>query len=177
MNTKTKIIRDIIITSIAIVGVMDIANSQEKIQFGTYQDIKLGFGQDEEHGNVSPTLDLLLNVSLEGKQFKYYYFSIVPFFEMANLHSGDFKRYGVSLMWNFNRLLIERLEIGIGTGFGVIHRPESYASYSFTADLSCLIAKGISLGLKNEWVRRSELKTPKLAYNLSIGIKLNLIKL
>lgn len=152
-------------------------NAQDGISVGVFHDIKLGLGMDEEHGNDKPTLDLLLNVSLEGKQFQYYYFSVVPFFEIAQLEGGDFKRYGVSLMWNFNELILDGLEIGIGTGFGVIHRPESYASYSFTADLSYTITKGISLALKNEWVRRSELKTPKLGYNLMFGIKLNLIKL
>lgn len=152
-------------------------NAQDGISIGVFHDVKLGLGLDKEHGNDKSTLDLLLNVSLEGKQFKYYYFSVVPFFEMANLHGGDYKRYGVNLMWNFNKLIVDRLEIGVGAGFGVIHRPESYASYSFTADLSYPITKWLSTTLKNEWVRRSELITPKLGYNLSLGIKLKLIKL
>lgn len=152
-------------------------NAQDGISVGMFQDIKLGLGMDKEHSNDKPTLDLLLNVSLEGKQMTYYYFSVVPFFEMANLHGGDYKRYGVNLVWNFNRLIVEGLEIGVGAGIGVIHRPESYASYSFTADLSLPILKTVSVALKNEFVRRSELKTPKTGYNLSLGIKVKLVKL
>ena len=152
-------------------------NAQDGISVGAFHDIKLGLAMDKEHGNDNPTLDLLLNVSLEGKQFSYYYFSAEPFFEIADLHGGDYKRYGVSLMWNFNRLIVEGLEIGVGAGFGVIHRPESYASYSFTADLRHPISKTVSVALKNEFVRRSELKTPKTGYNLSLGIKVKLVKL
>lgn len=150
-------------------------NAQDGISLGVFQDIKLGLGMDKEHGNDRPTLDKIFNISLEGKQLKYYYFSVVPFFEVAALHGGDYKRYGVSLMWNFNQF--RWFEIGVGAGFGVIHRPESYASYSFTADLSHSISKSVSIALKNEFVRRSELEVPKLGYNLSFGIKLKHIKL
>ncbi|MCP4984923.1 MAG: hypothetical protein GY928_02305 [Colwellia sp.] len=147
--------------------------SQNGISFSVLQDVKLGLGMDKKHLNNNPTLDLLLNVNLEGKQYEYYFFAIQMQYEHAELHSGYLKRYSVHGMWNLNPLILPKLQIGFGFGLGMINREGQYGngSYSGTIELSYPILKNLSVISKNEWVRRSDLETPKTGYNLSVGLR------
>lgn len=147
-------------------------NAQDGISFSVLQDAKLGLGMDKKHLNTNPTLDLIVNMNWEGKQFEYYYFAIQTQFETANLHDGNFKRYSVHGIWNLNTLIVPKIKLGFGIGLGIIHRPLSggLGSYSGTLDISYPIAKNWNVIAKNEWVRRPDLATPKLGYNLAFGL-------
>jgi hypothetical protein len=148
-------------------------NAQERLSFSVLQDVKLGLGLDKKHLNDKPTLDLIANFTMEGKQFEWYYFSIQMQYEHAFLYSGYFSRYSINGIWNFNRLFIDKLEIGAGIGLGMInrHQNEGNGSYSGTIEISYPITKRLFIVNKNEWVRRTDLQTPKLGYNSSLGIK------
>ena len=144
--------------------------SQEKIRVGLFQDGSL-LVSDDTHGNTAPTIDMILSIDLQGKQFSSYYFSIRPQFEFADLYSGKFYRYSVISMWNFNTLDVDGVEFGIGTGIGMIHKNGGASmSYSFVAELAYPFAEDWRVGLRNEWVHRSELETKPLRYNLSFGV-------
>lgn len=147
-------------------------HAQDGISFSVLQDVKLGLGLDKTHGNTTPTLDVLINMNWEGKQYEYYYFAIQTQFEKANLYGDNFYRYGVNGIWNFNKLIVPKLKIGFGVGLGIIHRENNsgFGSYSGTLELSYPIAKNLAVIIKNEWVRRSDLPTPKTGYNLAAGI-------
>ena len=149
-----------------------LATAQEGISFAVLQDVKLGLGLDKEHGNTEPTLDIIINMNWEGKQYEYYYFAVQTQFEKANLCDGDYLRYSVHGIWSFNTLIVPKLSLGFGVGLGIIHRPLSggLVSYSGSLDISYPIFKKVSVIAKNEWVRRPDLITPKLGYNLSLGI-------
>lgn len=151
-------------------------NSQNAISFSLLQDVKLGLGMDAEHGNNGFTQDLIFNMNWEGKQFEYYYFSVQTQYEHAELSSGYFKRYSAHGIWNFNKLIVDKLEIGLGVGLGMVHRNNTggLGSYSFTADISYPIVKNLSAIFKNEYVYRPLLKGMK--YNLSLGIKYTIPK-
>lgn len=150
------------------------ATSQDKISFSVLQDVKLGLGMDKEHGNFGYTPDIIINANLEGKQFEWYYFSMQVQYEHAELSSGYFKRYSVHGMWNFNQLIIPKLEIGVGVGLGIINRKtaEGLGSYSGTIDVSYPITKKLSVIIKNEYVRRPLINS--FRYNLSGGLKYNI---
>lgn len=144
--------------------------SQEHIRVGLFQDGKL-LVSDDVHNNSAPTIDLTLSFDLQGKQFEWYYFSVRPQIEYANLWSGELYRYSVIPMWNVNKLNINKLEIGVGVGYGIIHKNGgASSSYSFVGELTYPFADDWRFGIRNEWVRRSELQTPVLRYNLSFGI-------
>lgn len=146
--------------------------SQDGISASILQDAKLGLGMDKLHKNDTPTLDLIINVNLDGKQFEWYYFSIQMLYERANLYDGYFSRYGVNTLWNFNQLIVRKLKIGAGIGLHMIerHNTGGLGSYSATIDVSYPITKNLSIISKNEWLRRPDLITPKLCYNLSFGL-------
>ena len=72
-----------------------ITTSQTGISFSVLQDVKLGLGLDEEHGNDKPTRDLIINMNWQGNQFEHYYFALQTQFETAALSGGYFKRYSV----------------------------------------------------------------------------------
>ena len=148
------------------------ANAQKGISFSVLQDVKLGLGLDKEHGNDKPTRDLIVNMNWQGNQYEYYYFALQTQFETAALSGGYFKRYSVHGIWNFNQLVIPKMVVGVGVGSGVIHRPNTggLLTYSGTIDINYPITKRAFIMLKNEWVRRPDLATPKLGYNLSIGL-------
>ena len=148
-------------------------HAQNGISFSVLHDGKLGLGLDKKHLNDRPTLDLIINMNWEGKQFQHYYFAIQTQFETANLYDGYFKRYSVHGIWNFNKLILDKLNIGMGVGIGVIHRErtDGLGNYSGTIEISYPIFRDLSIINKNEWVRRPDLATPKLGYNFSIGLK------
>lgn len=151
-----------------------IANSQEQLTFGIYQDVKLGLGMDKEHGNDKPTFDMIFNVNMEGNQFEYYYFSVQAQYEHADLYGGKFDRYGVNLMWNFNKLIIDDLTASFGFGGHVISRPwiDGMLSYSILNELSYEINDFLDVSLKNEFVKRSDLLNNKLGFNMYFGFKI-----
>jgi hypothetical protein len=144
--------------------------SQEHIRIGLFQDGKL-LVSDDDHNNTAPTLDLTLSVDLQGKQFNYYYFSIRSQIEYADLWSGELYRYSVVPMWNFNKLIIDKMEIGVGAGYSMISRDGfAWNSYSLVGEITYPISDNWKFGMRNEWVRRRDLQTPVLRYNLSFGI-------
>ena len=150
-----------------------IVQAQEKISIGIYQDGKLSFMKDN-HGNIPFTPDVIITVNLEGNQFKYYYFSIQPFYEFADLYGGKFHRYGFNTNWNFNHLIIPNTTIVLGAGLGSIVR-ENYGSLSYQANLEIRhkLLKWLEISIRTELVRRTELQTPQFKPNLSYGFVFN----
>lgn len=146
--------------------------AQNGISASILQDTKLGFGLDKKHLNDKPTLDLIANVNFEGKQKEYYYFAMQLQYERAELHSGYFSRYGVNALWNFNKLVVDNLTIGLGGGLHMIerHNTGGLGSYSGLVEVSYPIAKKLRVIAKNELLRRPDLEVPKLGYNLSLGV-------
>lgn len=147
-------------------------HAQEGISISVLHDVKLGLGLDKEHNNGKSVMDLIVNVNLEGKQFEYHYFALQLQYERANLQDGYFNRYGVNAMWNLHSLIIPKLKLGFGAGLHMIERPDTggLGSYSGTIELSYPIVKDLYIIAKNEWLRRPDLITPKLGYNLSAGL-------
>lgn len=147
--------------------------AQDGLSVSILQDFKLGVGADKKHGNDKPTMDLIINVNWEGKQKEFHFFALQLQYERANLHDGYLSRYSVNAIWNLNALILPKLQIGFGIGLGMIERPDNpgNGSYSGLIELSYPISRNLSVITKNEWVRRSELKTPKTGYNLSGGLK------
>ena len=124
----------------------------------------------DNHGNTPFTPDLIITSNWEGKQFQYYYFSLQPFYQYANLQSETFQRYGFNLNWNFNKLIIDKTTLTIGTGLAVIHRPYPTISYQFNTELSYKLLEWLDVSLRNELIKRTDLPNNKLGYNLSFGI-------
>lgn len=147
-------------------------SAQNGISVSVLNDIKLGLGLDKEHLNNSPTLDLIVKVNLEGKQYEYHYFAVQVLYERANLHDGYFNRYGVNAIWNLHSLVIPKLKLGFGVGLHMIERPctGGIGTYSGTLEVSCPISKKWAITLNNEWLRRPDLITPKIGYNLALGL-------
>ena len=138
------------------------------MSFGIYQDGKLAILKDN-YGNTPFTTDLIFTVNLEGKQFSTYYFSIQPFYEHANLSGGYLRRYGVNALWNFNRLVIDKLELNIGGGIGMLHRPTGGTySYGFIGEVRYPILKRLKAGARYELVRRGDVEI--FRSNLSFGL-------
>ena len=155
------------------------ANAQKGISFSVLQDVKLGLGLDAEHGNDKPTADVIINMNWQCTQYEFYYFALQTQYEHANLSSGYFRRYSVHGIWNFNRLIIPNLTIGAGVGVGALHRQNlgGLLTYSGTVDISYKVFKNIDVIIKNEMVRRPDLETPKLGYNLSFGLTFKPVQL
>lgn len=164
MKTATTFIIFMLLSSVIL--------AQDGISFFATHDIKLGLGMDKTHKNDEPTLDLIIGFNLEGKQFEYYYFAVQTEYERANLYDGYFSRYSINLMWNFNKLVVPKLTVGLGAGIGIIGRHESGSTgtYLIVVDVSYPITKNLATIIKNEYIRRSDLLTPRLGYNLSIGL-------
>ena len=171
-----KTIKIIVVFIILLLGGMCLMNAQERISLTALHDLKLGFGLDDEHNNGKSVLDVIIAVDLEGKQFEWYYFSMQPFYEYANLQETNYHRYGVNAKWNFNKLIVDKLVVSPGFGIGMINRKgnEGNGSYQFLVDLSYPIIKDLHFIVRNEYVRRSDLLTPKLGYNVSVGVKFKL---
>lgn len=167
-----KIIKIIVVLIIAFLGGLCLLNAQDRISITALHDVKLGLGLDTKHNNGKSVLNGIIAVNLEGKQFEYYYFSLQPFYEYANLQDSNFHRYGINTQWHFNRLIIDNLTVSPAIGFAFISREGfGYGSYQFLVDLSYPILKDLEVVSRSEFVRRSDLLTPKTVYNLSIGLK------
>lgn len=171
MKATTKNILVLLIT----LSFYGFSNGQDKIGISILHDGKLGLGIDTKYGNDKPTIDFLAIASLQGKQYKDYYFSLNPLFEYADLHGGKFYRYGVNAMWNFNNLVVDKATISAGVGAHMINRERQYAkaTWSTSFDLSYEIIKHLSLVVHNEWIERVDLPKKKVRYNLSLGLKYN----
>jgi hypothetical protein len=150
-------------------------NAQEHVSVSVFQDSKLLLLGDEK-GNNAGTANILVSLNLEGKQFEYYYFSMQPFYEYADLNGGYFHRYGVNSVWTMNKLFIDSLEASLGAGIGMIHRTGlGLYSYQFIAQLSYPITPWLFASTRYEIVRRSDLvylwdtKEP-FKPNFSVGV-------
>jgi len=71
---------------------------QDKLSLGLYQDAKLAFIGDDI-GNDSFTLDAKFDVSMQGKQFKNYYFEIRSQIEYADLKDNFYLSVLVNPNW------------------------------------------------------------------------------
>lgn len=173
-----KTIRNIIIAIILLIGSICLNEllAQERVSIIALHDVKLGLGLDKDHNNGKSVLNGIMGMNLEGKQKEYYYFSMHPFYEYANLQETNYHRYGVNAQWNFNRLIVDNLTVSPAFGLGMINRKgnEGNGSYQFLIDLSYLILKDLEIISRSEYVYRSDLETSKLGYNLSIGLKYKL---
>lgn len=142
-------------------------NAQENIAIGVYQDLKLATSNDN-HGNTAPTLDLRVDVSLQGKQFDWYYFEVRPSFEYADLYGGKYVSWQVSGGWVFNKLIIDNLEIGGYLTTGVIHRfGEGFLTYGLTGDIS--YGKNLKISLLGQYINRPDVN--KWGFSGYVGIK------
>jgi hypothetical protein len=152
-------------------------NSQDNISIGLYQDFML-MVSDDEHGNTAPTLDAKFDVSLQGKQFKYYYFELRPQFEIASLSDGQYVSWQINGGWVLNKLIVNRLELGAYLTIGSIHRwKSSWATYGLMGDISYNFGRFKLSGLY-QFIQRSDLKerydTNGLQPNGYLGLKYNL---
>jgi hypothetical protein len=131
--------------------------AQDHVSVSVFQDAKLLIIGDDK-GNNAGTANLLISFNLEGKQFEYYYFSMQPFYEYADLNGGYFHRYGVNAAWTLNKLVVPKLEASIGVGIGAIHRTGlGLASYQFIGQLNYPITPWLFASARYEIVRRSDL--------------------
>lgn len=152
-------------------------SAQDKISIGVYQDARL-LVLGDDNGNEAATLDIKFDISLQGKQFKYYYFELRPQFEYANLSGGKYVSWLINGGWVFNKLIINNIEIGGYLTTGMIHRWEgSWFTYGLSGDISYKIGRFKISGLC-QLIERNDLKqyygTKGLQPNFYIGLKYEL---
>lgn len=132
-------------------------NAQENISIGIYQDARLLVLGDDK-GNKPGTLDIKVDMSLQGKQFQHYYFEVRPQFEYANLSGGKYVSWLINGGWVFNQLLIKNLEAGAYLTIGTIHRwQSSWITYGLTGDLSYKIGR-FKISLLAQAIKANDLK-------------------
>lgn len=177
-----KTFKTIWITAIAILGFLALCNAQEIITLGLYQDARLGLLGDD-HGNKAGTLDAKLDVTLQGKQFEWYYYEMRVQLEHAQLSGGDYTSWQVLGGWVLNQLFLDNLEAGAYLTIGAIHRfGGSYGTYGITADLSYKLTDNLKLSFLGQVINRSDLVD---RYNINnpmkgsfyVGLKYNIVKL
>ena len=110
--------------------------TQEKISFTVLQDASLlVFG--DHHRENAKTLDLLINIKIQGKPSQFGYFVIFPEYEKASLDKL-YQRFSLNFGYTFNDIYIRnfieprKFEFTLAIGFGVINR-FSNNSFSFSS--------------------------------------------
>jgi hypothetical protein len=152
---------------------------QDKLSLGLYQDAKLAFIGDDI-GNDAFTLDAKFDVSMQGKQFKDYYFEIRSQIEYADLKDNFYLSVLVNPNWVYNS--IDRFELSAGAIAGLIYREKagedeqfmSFISFGLSGDISFLLTDDIKISYLGQYIYRGEFDMNKMVYNGYIGIKYNL---
>lgn len=164
------------ITFIALVAISvltlisSICYAQNNISIGVYQDARLALLGDDK-GNDAFTLDVKIDVSLQGYQFEWYYFEIRPQFEYANLQGGKYISWLVSGGWVFNQLFIKNVEAGIYPTIGIIQRKQSFGTYGVSGDISYKIGR-FKISALYQWIKRGDI-SEGLKPNFYVGVKYN----
>ena len=111
-------------------------HSQNKIEFGMHQDLRLAVSEDAT-GNYKPfTLDFLFKFKMEGHESKNGYLTISPMFEYAELES-IYKRFAVDVGFTFNNLVLRDLEFTPSVNWGILdHFGASFLVFGFDFELS-----------------------------------------
>jgi hypothetical protein len=123
--------------------------TQEKISFTVLQDASLlVFG--DHHRENAKTLDLLINIKIQGKPSQFGYFVIFPEYEKASLDKL-YQRFSLNFGYTFNDIYIRnfieprKFEFTLAIGFGVINR-FSNNSFSFSTSAGCSY-------VINDWIK------------------------
>lgn len=174
-----KTFKTIWITAIAILGFLALCNAQDNISIGLYQDARLLFVGDER-GNNAGTIDVKLDISLQGNQFTHYYFEMRPQLEYANLQGGKYVSWLINGGWVFNQMF-NNIEAGAYLTIGAIHRfGGAFGTYGVTADLSYKLNDNLKISLLAQTINRSDLtfmyNTNKpMKFNGYVGLKYNIL--
>ena len=148
-----------------------------QVSVNVFQDAKLLVSNDD-YGNTAPTLDMIFELEMRGKQYDSHYFAMKAVYEYADLQSS-FERYSVHCGWVFNKWF-KRWEYGVWIGVGAIHRGKElrlggHITGSLMGEIGYLIGDKLRVGAKYELLYRSDLKalydSDPIKPNFSLGIK------
>lgn len=157
-----------------LVTVTTLSQAQDNTSLGLYHDAKLLIAGDDK-GNGPGTLDFKIDASLQGYQFKYYYFEVRIQFEYADLKSGEYISWIMTPNWVFNKW-IKNFEYSIGPSFGMITRDGFvYVTSGGTGDISYKINSKLKLSLMGQYINRRDLEDPEFRFSGYIGIKYNIL--
>lgn len=155
------------------------ATATAQVGLGLYQDAKLLVSGDGT--NPAPAVDLIIELNLDGKQYKTHYFTMKACFEYAKLDS-NFARYSVHAGWVFNKWY-QNFEYGIFIGAGLLHRGKDYRlgglpTASVMGEINYLLNPKLKLAVKYEVLYRTDLKnlwgSSPVKPNLALGVKYTL---
>lgn len=167
-----KIIRNIVIFIYIILGVCALSQAQANLSLSTYADARLLLVGDER-GNDAGTINLLTRLNMNGKQQKYGYMVVAPEFEYVNLKGGKYIRYSANVGYNFNKLVIDSVEMGCYAGWGMTNRNNtSFHSISFSGVLNYKISNTFKITSMLQLVERKDINDWR--YSGFIGIEINL---
>ncbi len=170
-----KIFRTLVITSILVLGSMCLVNAQS-FSLGVSQDVRLATSKDD-HGNSPFTLDGIISLDLNGKQWGQFVPALRLQYEYADLSGGAFSKYDIGAAITWNQIKgIPKLEMGLSAGYGVIARniPNTgdTGSVSFSGDIAYMLFGPVGLYSKFTMMDRSDIGTG-LQPNWSFGFKYN----
>lgn len=144
--------------------------AQDNVSIGLYQDGRLLFIGDD-HGNDAGTLDIKVDVGLQGHQRKWSYYEMRVQFEYADLSGGKYVSWLVMGGHVFNKLIVKNFEIGMYPTIGMIHRfKTSYGTYGLTGDISYKMGR-FKLSLLTQGIKRFELENQKFGMSVYGGVK------
>lgn len=167
-------LKTIWITVIFILGITALANAQERINFGLYQDAKFAVIGDEARGYKAGTIDIVARFKMEGLQGKNGYVVVYPEFEYAEI-KGTYKRYSVNVGYNFNQRW-KNVEIQPSIGYGWIDRfGKTGFSFGGAVDVGYKVTDRLKLVAVMQATERKDLKIfygeNKLKFSGFIGIE------
>lgn len=141
-----------------IILLFSFSQAQERVSIGVYQDAKLGIIGDKKRNYSAGTLDILINLKMQGNQQKYGYMIVYPSFEYAEI-KDNYKRYSANVGYVLNRLIIDDFEASASIGYGFISRyKKSLSSFGLDTSLSYKISDRFKITALCQIVDRKDLK-------------------
>ena len=144
-------------------------NAQEKVSLAVYIDPTLMIKGDT-HNNPAGTLNLILQLKMQGNEQSIGYMVIFPEFEYADL-SKSYIRYSANIGYNFYTP-IKHLEALLSGGWGILSREgTTWHSGSLEGVISLKINK-FKINLMGQLVDRKDIK--EIRFSGFVGIELYL---
>jgi len=144
-------------------------NAQERVSLAVYIDPTLMIKGDT-HNNPAGTLNLILQLKMQGNEQSIGYMVIFPEFEYADL-SKSYIRYSANIGYNFYTP-IKHLEALLSGGWGILSREgTTWHSGSLEGVISLKINK-FKINLMGQLVDRKDIK--EIRFSGFVGIELYL---
>jgi len=144
--------------------------SQNPISFALYQDAKL-LTCNDDHGNKSPTLDILLKLKIPLYKTEMSYIVVNTNYEHADLFGGYYNRYSFGFGYVLDNLIVKNVEINFGADYGYITRQHvgGLWSWGLSNEIAYKLTDKFKITILNQFVQRSDISTNK--YSLFGGLE------